>query len=420
MIREHSGFFIHFQSSNPSIESLHCIENYSNFGQNLNSMNSSEFIAQSEKVNDRKSGFLFFAPGRVNLMGDYTDFTGGFVLPAAIRFGTYLSVRLTSEKVLRFSSENMKGNFEIPFSALKNRTQSWVDYPLGVMNELMSQGWKPQGMELTYFGDIPTGAGLSSSASIEMVTAFAINRIYGLNLTRKELALLSQRAENNFVGVMCGLMDQYAVGLGEHNKALLIDCHEITHKTVKIPFEAYRFVIINTNKKRELLHSAYNRRVEELRTIKERLNSYFEVPYLGALTGEDSDWLDKIITDETLVKRLRHVVNENTRVRLSTEYIATNQPEKFGELMFRSHESLAYDFEVSCRELDTLVSIASKTEGVAGARMTGAGFGGCTINLVRQEAVDTFAQKATTEYNKKTGLHADVYPIEIIGELRQF
>ncbi len=383
-------------------------------------MNSSEFIALSEKKNDRKSGFLFFAPGRVNLMGDYTDFTDGFVLPAAISSGTYLSVQLISEKVLRFSSKNVEGNFELALTDIKKRTRSWIDYPLGVMNELTAQGWKPQGLALTYFGDIPTGSGLSSSASIEMVTAFAINRIFGLNIPRKELALLSQRAENNFVGVMCGMMDQYAVGLGEHAKALFINCHEITHKTVKIPFEEYRFVIINTNKKRELLHSAYNRRVKELNTIKERLNNYFEVPYLGALTGEDADWLDKIITNETLIKRLRHVVNENTRVKLSAELITDNHPEKFGELMFQSHDSLAYDFEVSCRELDTLVAIASKTEGVAGARMTGAGFGGCTINLVRQEAVEAFVQKTTTEYKKETGLDADVYPLEITGELRQF
>ncbi len=382
-------------------------------------MRTEQFIKKFEKENDGKTGFLFFAPGRVNLIGDHTDYTGGYVLPAAINFGTYLFVKRTGNKVLKFSSENIAGNFEVEFSQIKQPHKSWIDYPLGVINQLIDKGWNPEGLEFVYYGDIPNGAGLSSSASIEMVTAFAINTIFDLGIAEKETVLLSQKAENEFVGVQCGIMDQYAVGFGKPQNALMIDCNEITHRYVEIPFDEYKFVVVNSNKKRGLLDSAYNQRVNELQKAKEIINRSFEVPYLGSLTPEDADWIEKLITGETLLKRIRHIVNENARVKIAAEYLKTNNPLKFGEMMIHSHESLKHDFEVSCFELDTLVEIALNTGGVAGARMTGAGFGGCTINLVKNDSLKLFSEKIEKEYKQKTGLNPEIYPIEISGELKR-
>ncbi len=382
-------------------------------------MKKEDFIKKFERENDGKSGFMFFAPGRVNLIGDHTDYTGGFVLPAAINFGTYLFLKRIDDKVLRFSSENIEGEVEVDFSAIKTPRKSWVDYPLGVINQLIAKGWQPEGLEFTYFGDIPNGAGLSSSASIEMVTAFALNHISNIGLSKKELVLLSQKAENEFVGVQCGIMDQYAVGFGKEHNALMIDCNEISHRYIEISFDEYKFVVVNSNKKRGLLDSAYNQRVKELEKVKEIINESFEVPYLGSLTPEDADWIEKLIPDETLLKRVRHIVNENARVKIVTEYLKNNKPLKFGEMMVQSHDSLKHDFEVSCAELDILVDTALKIDGVAGARMTGAGFGGCTINLIKNDISDIFSEKIIDEYKQKTGIVPDIYPVEISGEMKR-
>jgi len=382
-------------------------------------MTTQDFIKKFENKNDGKKGFLFFAPGRVNLIGDHTDYTGGFVLPAAINFGTYLFLEKINEKALRFSSENMEGKAEIEFDTIKNARNNWVDYPLGVINQLIGKGWKPEGLEFTYYGDIPNGAGLSSSASIEMVTAYALNTISDLKIPAKELVLLSQKAENDFVGVQCGIMDQYAVGLGKSDNAILIDCNDITHKYIKIPFDEYIFVVVNSNKKRGLLDSAYNVRVDELQKVKEIINKSFDVPYLGTLTPDDADWIEKLVTDETLLRRVRHIVNENAAVKIAAQYLENNDPAKFGEMMVNSHQSLKHDYEVSCTELDILVDTAMGIEGVAGARMTGAGFGGCTINLVKRDALDSFTGIMEKEYRQKTGIKPDIYPVGITGELKR-
>jgi galactokinase len=288
-----------------------------------------------------------------------------------------------------------------------------------VINQLIAKGWQPEGLEFTYFGDIPNGAGLSSSATIEMVTAFALNQISNMGLSEKELVLLSQKAENEFVGVQCGIMDQYAVGFGKEHNALMIDCNEISHRYIEISFDEYKFVVVNSNKKRGLLDSAYNQRVKELEKVKEIINESFEVPYLGSLTPEDADWIEKLIPDETLLKRVRHIVNENARVKIVTEYLKNNKPLKFGEMMVQSHDSLKHDFEVSCAELDILVDTALKIDGVAGARMTGAGFGGCTINLIKNDISDIFSEKIIDEYKQKTGIVPDIYPVEISGEMKR-
>lgn len=381
-------------------------------------MTTETFLSRYQKQTNAHDQFLFFAPGRVNLLGDHTDYTGGYVLPAAISLGTYLFVRLLPEKEIRISSENLEEHKAIPLEQLSKPQGNWTDYPVGVLHELERNGWKKQGLELIFFGDIPMNAGLSSSASIEMVTAFAVNAIFELGISAKDLALLSQKAENDFAGVSCGIMDQYAIGLAKPRHALMIDCHEITHKEIPVLLNDYQLVAVNSNVKHSLVNSVYNRRVEELQQIKEIINSFFDVPYLGILTGEDYEWLDKLVEEPVLKKRLRHVVNENTRVQLGAEMLKQQKAEAFGKLMYDSYDSLVYDFEVSCKELDVLVKTASKTEGVAGARMTGAGFGGCTLNLVKTEAVSDFRQKIITDYKKETGRDATVYTLSLDGEIK--
>ena len=360
--------------------------------------------------------FLFFAPGRVNLMGDHTDYSGGRVLPAALALGTWLFVKLIPEREIRLRSENLREEKTIAFEKMEYPQKAWTDYPVGVLHELLQAGWKKTGMELTYFSDLPLNAGLAASASMEMVTAFALNTVFSLGLSATDLALLSQRAEQHFVGVQCGIMDQYAIAHAKTGHALLLDCHQMSHKNIPARFAGYRFVAVNSHVSRELVRSVYNRRVAELQQVREVINSFFEVPYLGMLTGEDHEWLDKLVEDPVLKKRLRHVVNENTRTEMAAEMLGKGDVSAFGRLMYDSHDSLAHDFEVSCRELDALVSIAAQTEGVAGARMTGAGFGGCTLNLVHEQAVEDFTQKVKTGYRKKTGKEAAVYVLSFEGE----
>ena len=383
-------------------------------------MTTEDFINTSLKKAQSENSALFFAPGRVNLIGEHTDYTGGLVLPAAIQYGTYLLITKHSGDTFIFSSENFPEKAEIPLPESGKKQNAWFDYPLGVITELKNKGWQPEGLRFHYYGDIPTGAGLSSSASIEVVTAYAINRLYDLGISGRELALLSQRAENNFVGVQCGIMDQYAVALGQSNHALQIDCHDITHEPIPVKFKDYEWMVINSNKKRGLVDSEYNKRVQELEEARKQLNNSFDVPYLGMLQPEDADWIDKLVTGETALKRLRHVVNENRRVRLAAEFLKAGDAKQFGQMMILSHDSLAHDFEVSCKELDTLVTIAMDTPGVAGSRMTGAGFGGCTLTLVHRDAVEDLKNRVATLYEKETGLKPGFYPVTLTGEPKKY
>jgi galactokinase len=370
-----------------------------------------------EKETKENSAQLFFAPGRVNLIGDHTDYSGGLVLPAAIQFGTYLGIKLKKDMSVDFSSKNFKEKLSIEISNIQNRTNTWVDYPLGVINQLIKKGWKPEGMELTYYGDIPNGAGLSSSASIEMVTAFALNELFSLDLSLVEMALLSQKAENEFVGVSSGIMDQFAVGLGEPGKAIFLNCHNLDYQQVTADFKNHSLIVINSNKQRTLAGSKYNERVGELKEILNILNQKTSVPYLGSLSQNDFNNFQNEIKDETLLKRFRHVVIENERVKEAVIFLKNNNLMEFGHLMYRSHQSLAKDYEVSCKELDTLVSIAESTKGVIGARMTGAGFGGCTVNLVQENAIIDFTKKIQKEYPKICRLEANVFEIQLNSQI---
>jgi galactokinase len=353
---------------------------------------------------------LFFAPGRVNLIGEHTDYNYGYVLPCALSFGTYLAIRKTNEHFLEFHSDGFSFSVKIPLEDHYKRQESeWVNYPLGVMEMFIQQGVKTGGLQMYYYGNIPPAAGLSSSASIEMVTAFALNELYGWGCSLIDLIHLCRKAENEFVGVNCGIMDQFAVGQGKKEHAIFLNCRtlEFSHVPLKLP--GYRLVITNTNKKRGLGDSKYNERVRECGKAVENLSQKLQIKSLGEINPEIFDQYSYLITDNIIKRRAFHVISENQRVKAAVTALSTNDLEYFGQLMVESHNSLRDNYEVTGFELDSLVEISLIQKGVIGARMTGAGFGGCTVAIVKNENVDAFISIVSETYNIKTGLQAVFY-----------
>ncbi len=353
---------------------------------------------------------VYFAPGRVNLIGEHTDYNGGYVFPCALNFGTYLVVRPNGEEVVRFASTNFDFKAEVPLDKLSGKVDDqWVNYPLGVMNEMIDQGMEPLGLDLLFSGDIPNGAGLSSSASIEMVTAYALNDLTGVALARLDLVKISQRAENEFVGMNCGIMDQFAVGMGKENHAVFLNCDTLDYDLVPLALKDHRLVITNTNKQRKLTDSKYNERRAECEKAVEYISRERPLHNLGELSLDEFEKLQHLIPDETIRRRAYHVVSEDARVLEAVHALRRGDLKRFGELMYESHASLRDNYEVTGIELDTLVEEARKIPGVLGSRMTGAGFGGCTVSLVEKEAVDDFIRQLGPAYTRKTGLKADFY-----------
>jgi len=362
---------------------------------------------------------IYFAPGRVNLIGEHTDYNGGFVLPCALQYGTYLIIRATDEPVIRLVSTNTGIKAEIPLSESYHRIENhWVNYPVGVIEQFVRRKVPITGMELLFSGDIPNSAGLSSSASIEMVTAFALNEIAGAGFSMIELIKMSQHAENKFVGVSCGIMDQFAVGMGEKSHAIFLNCRTLEYKMVPVQIDGISMVIANTNKQRGLVDSKYNERVEECRLAVTYLNDFFDISQLGEISFMQFYKVQDQIPDEVIRRRARHVISENQRVLNSVSCLWNNKILEFGALMNASHESLRDNYEVTGIELDTMVEEAQKIRGVIGSRMTGAGFGGCTVTLVRNETLDMFIEVAGKRYFEKTGLAADFYVAEVSDGVR--
>ncbi len=357
---------------------------------------------------------VYFAPGRVNLIGEHTDYNGGYVFPCALNYGTYLVIRRNNDDIIRFASTNFDFKTEVPLDRISEKVDNqWVNYPLGVMNELIDQGMEPVGMDLLFSGDIPNGAGLSSSASVEMVTALALNEMTGVGLSRLDLVKISQRAENEFVGMNCGIMDQFAVGMGKENHAVFLNCDTLNYDLVPLTLKEYRLVITNTNKKRKLTDSKYNERRAECDKAVAYINRKRSIRNLGELSLAEFEELQHLIPDKTIRKRAYHVVSEDARVIEAVHALKKGDLKRFGELMYESHASLRDNYEVTGTELDTLVDEAAKIPGVIGARMTGAGFGGCTVSLVEKEKTDLFIEQLDKAYTDKTGLKADFYVAEV-------
>ncbi|MBR2564141.1 MAG: galactokinase [Paenibacillus sp.] len=369
---------------------------------------------------------VFHAPGRVNLIGEHIDYNGGYVLPAALEFGTTLLIRERKDTQLQLASTNMDYEGSLDTASIgQEKTGEWTDYPVGVMVELEDKGVKvSKGYDFLYHGEIPNGAGLSSSASLEVLTGYAIQAMEGVSeIDTVELALLSQKAENEFVGVNCGIMDQFAVANGAKDHAILLMCDTLEYEKVPFRTGAYKLIIGNTNKRRGLVDSAYNERRSQceqaLAILKEQLPA---LNYLAQLKPEQFNTLQDQIKDEKVRQRAEHVVEENARVLASVEALRNNDLEAFGQLMNASHDSLRDLYEVSCTELDVMVEEARRIPGTLGARMTGAGFGGCTVSLVHENDVERFVSEVGAAYEARTGLKGDFYVCGVgegVNELKE-
>ena len=357
---------------------------------------------------------LFFSPGRVNLIGEHTDYNSGYVLPCALNYGTYLAIRPNEVNTINMASLNFEAKGSFTAETIRKRVSgSWTNYPAGVINEFTDRGISFTGFDMLFFGDIPNGAGLSSSASIEMVTALAVNTLTGAELNRLEMVRLSQHAENHFAGMNCGIMDQFAVGFGRKNSALFLNCGTLDYEIVPFNPGKYRLVIANTNKRRGLTDSKYNERRAECEEAVRLLKPMRSISSLTDVSFDDLPKLSAYIHDETILKRARHVITENQRVLLAVNALKHGNLVEFGQFMNQSHDSLKSDYEVTGYELDTMVYEARKISGVIGSRMTGAGFGGCTVNLVEATESSRFISILGREYNKLTGLEAEFYTPEI-------
>jgi len=358
---------------------------------------------------DLESG-AYAAPGRVNLIGEHTDYNDGFVMPMAIEKEITMLIQLRSDRKVKFYSLDYDQMVEYNLDNFKYDEENiWANYILGVIDEIQKLGEKLQGFNLMFTGNVPQGSGLSSSAALEVVTALSISDLHKIKMDGVEMALLAQRAENNFVGVQCGIMDQYISRLGQKDHALLIDCRSNDYELVPFKNDNYQIVICNSKVERGLVDSEYNQRRNECNQAVD----YFakkENAEITALRDLDLETVEKH-KDQLAVnvyKRAHHVVSENERVLESQKALQADDMSKFGKLMYASHRSLSEDYEVSCKELDILVDLAA-AENITGARMTGAGFGGCTVNLVKKDKLEDFVDTIKVKYKEKTGIEPEVY-----------
>ena len=365
-------------------------------------------------VDDREIK-TFLSPGRVNLIGEHIDYNGGFVFPGALTVGIYAALALRDDSKIRMRSKNVAGEviIDLDNELVYKKEDDWGNYPKGVIKELKDLGHKVPGMDIVLFSNIPDGAGLSSSAALEVLMAYII--LYLENpekIDRVEVAKLCQKVENEFVGVNCGIMDQFAVAVGKKDHAILLDCASLYYEYAPLNLGEYSLVIMSTNKRRELADSKYNERRAECEKALAIINSNKERK-LENLCQATLDDIEKFITDETIKRRAVHVVSENERVKMSMEMLKNNDILGFGELLTASHMSLEKDYEVTGIHLDTLVHEALKIEGCIGARMTGAGFGGCAIALVDNAKVIEFKEKVSVAYKEVTEITPSFYTSNI-------
>lgn len=359
---------------------------------------------------------IFFAPGRVNLIGEHTDYNGGFVFPCALSFGTYILLSKNDEQKINFRSLNMEAVYSLELTQLSEPlpNKAWANYPLGVFAQFIKRGVAiTQGYDILFWGNVPAGAGLSSSAAMEVVTAYALNDLLGTNYGLADLAKIGRAAEHEFAGVMCGIMDQFASAHGKVDHAIYLNCDTLEYDLVPVKLDGIKVVVTNTHSPHKLDSGSFNDRVRQCQLAVEQINSVCPIQYLAELSQVDFDQVKDAITDETAHRRARHVVGEVQRTKDAVEALKNGDIVKFGQLMNQSHVSLRDDYEVTGPQLDALAEAAWKIDGVLGSRMTGGGFGGCTVSLVREEAIPAFIEKVGAEYTEKTGLTADFYIAEI-------
>ncbi|MGN0369653.1 MAG: galactokinase [Butyrivibrio sp.] len=359
----------------------------------------------------------YFAPGRVNLIGEHTDYNGGHVFPCALTIGTYFIARKRDDRKLRFYSENfenlgvIEGNLD---NLVWSKEADWTNYPMGVMWAMGQKGYEiTNGFDVLLFGNIPNGSGLSSSASVEVGTCKMVCDMYGFDMDMIQNALIGQYAENNFNKVNCGIMDQFAIAMGKKDNAIFLDTADLSYEYAPIVLSDAKIVITCSNKKRGLGDSKYNERRAECEEALAELQKVVEIKSLGELTEEQFEANKDAIKSEVRMRRAKHAVYENQRTIKAVEALKAGNIEEFGKLMIASHDSLRDDYEVTGKELDTLVASALKQDGVIGSRMTGAGFGGCTVSIVKNNAIDAFIENVGKEYLETIGYAADFYVVEV-------
>lgn len=357
----------------------------------------------------------FFSPGRVNLIGEHIDYNGGYVLPCAIDLGTYGLVRKRDDNKIRLASENIGLKVEVDIDDLKYKKEDdWANYPKGVLYFMKKEGYRVLGMDILVWGNIPNGAGLSSSASLELLIGEMANNLFNHgSIPKMDLIKIAQRAENDFVGVKCGIMDQFAVAMGKENQAVLLNSYSLDFKHINMNIGKYKLVVMNTNKRRELSDSKYNERRRECEKALYILKNYTDIDNLCQLSVEEFKQLKKYIPDKIIKNRAYHVVHENQRVLRACEALEKGDILQLGQLFVDSHNSLRDLYEVTGIELDTIVEAALDQEACIGARMTGAGFGGCAIALVEDKSVEDFMDKVGNIYKKKIGYRPDFYLVGI-------
>ncbi|HVV55470.1 MAG TPA: galactokinase [Mucilaginibacter sp.] len=382
-----------------------------------------DLYAEFRNVYNKDAENAFFSPGRVNLIGEHIDYNGGLVMPCAITFGTYVLASANDDNMFRFRSLNFKEQLDIPLQDGYQKTgKGWFDYPLGIIDYFLTEHNPLQGLDLLYYGDIPISSGLSSSASIEVATAYMLNELFGCGYSKLELVQLSKEVENVFIGVNCGIMDQFAVAFGEKDKALMLNCDSLEYKAVDANLGDHVLAIINTNKPRNLAESKYNERVQECQAALKALQQKLDIQNLCDIDAGTFRQYRHLITDEIILKRATHVIEENDRVKLAAVALENGNLDEFGKLMYASHDSLKNLYEVSGKELDAIVEYSKTNPDVAGARMTGAGFGGCAIALIKQNSFGTFRDGVAEYYTAKMGYSPSVYRSSIgdgVGLLKE-
>ena len=369
----------------------------------------------AELFGDSEGVKVYFAPGRVNMIGEHTDYNGGHVFPCALTIGTYGAARKRNDNELHLYSMNFErmGVINSTIDEFK-QMDNWTDYPRGVMWAFEGRGMKmTSGMDLVLYGNIPNGSGLSSSASLEVLTGFILRDLYGFDVTNTDLALIGQYSENNFNGMNCGIMDQFASAMGKKDNAIFLNTADLSFEYAPLVLEGAKIVVTNSKVKHKLVDSAYNNRRSECEKALAELQTVVDIKGLGDLSEEQFEEHKAVIADDVRRLRAKHAVYENQRTIRAVEALRNNDVELFGKLMNASHVSLRDDYEVSCPEIDVLVDAAWKVDGVIGSRITGGGFGGCTVSIVKDEAIDSFKEQVGKAYVEKGGYEPDFYIVEI-------